>query len=76
MRNLQVFSTFIVIESFASYPHCIESRRNISVASLISGQCSYFIPLKTLEKPCVSVAVRGYKMGTLAKNGLNKYEIL
>ena len=34
----------------------------------ISGQCSHFIPPKITRKPLV---FRGYKMGTLTRNGLN-----
>ena len=42
----------------------------------ISGQCSHFIPSENTRKPLAenfwfSGAFRGYKMGTLARNGLN-----
>ena len=36
----------------------------------ISGHCSHFIPLKTPENLWFFGVFRGYKMGTLTKNGL------
>ena len=41
---------------------------------LISGQCSHFIPSENTAKSKVSCGyiLRGYKIGTLARNGLTK----
>ena len=36
----------------------------------VSGQYSYFIPLKTPENQRYSGVFRGYKIGILARNGL------
>ena len=38
--------------------------------SPISGQCSHFIAPENTRKP--KAALRGYKIGTLARNGLLK----